>query len=304
MKIMKNLTLAALAVAAFVTLSAMGPAQLALADAGGVKGHTFDVTFTKWITTFPNMAGIVGDDVGDGAFAGEILNINTVGTITKIEALYHVYGSRHSFTAHIFVTQDNVAGMAAIIGEVTEGWLEGAHVTGEYKVLAHCNIGTTGTCFQGTLNINKNSHDSNADWKGHTFDVSFTKWVTSLPANPPSLAGVSMAGVVGGDVGDGIFTGEVLRDDLSVPGFWLAHARYEFHGEQHSFIADVHVKENDTTTPATAVVTGVITQGWLKGARLTGGYTVVPVSPIPTPGNVFGTLCFQGALEIKKDSND
>ena len=140
--------------------------------------------------------------------------------------------------------------------------------------------------------------------KGHTFDVTFTKWVTSLPANPPSLAGVSMAGVVGGDVGDGTFTGEVLSDDHSVPGFWLAHARYEFHGEKHSFIADVHVIEDDTTTPATAVVTGVITQGWLKGARLTGGYTVVPMSPIPTPGNVFGTLCFQGALDIRKDSDD
>ena len=140
--------------------------------------------------------------------------------------------------------------------------------------------------------------------KGHTFDVTFTKWVTSLPANLPSLAGVSMAGIVGDDVGDGTFTGEVLSDDLSVPGFWLAHARYEFHGEKHSFIADVHVIENDTTTPATAVVTGVITQGWLKGARLTGGYTVVPVAPIPTPGNVFGTLCFQGALDIRKDSDD
>jgi hypothetical protein len=140
--------------------------------------------------------------------------------------------------------------------------------------------------------------------KGHTFDVTFTKWVTSLPANYPSLAGVSMAGVVDGDVGDGTFAGEVLSDDLSVPGFWLANARYEFHGEKHSFIADVHVEENDTTTPATAVVTGVITQGWLKGARLTGGYTVVPVSPIPTPGNVFGTLCFQGTLHIKKDSKD
>ena len=134
--------------------------------------------------------------------------------------------------------------------------------------------------------------------KGHTFDVTFTKWATSWPANYPSLAGVSMAGVVGGDVGGGTFTGEVLSDNLSVPGFWLANARYEFHGEKHSFIADVHVTENDTTTPATAVVTGVVTQGWRKGARLTGGYTVVPVSPILTPGNVFGTLCFQGTLHI------
>jgi len=159
MKIIKNITFAVLVAAAFAALCALGPTQLAMADAGGEKGHTFDVTFTKWITTFPNMAGVVGDDVGDGAFAGEILNINTVGTITKIEALYHMYGSKHSFTAHVYVTQDNVAGMAVIAGEVTEGWLEGADVTGEYKVLSPCNIGTASTCFQGTLNINKDSND-------------------------------------------------------------------------------------------------------------------------------------------------
>ena len=140
--------------------------------------------------------------------------------------------------------------------------------------------------------------------KGHNFDVTFTKWVTSLPASPPSLAGVSMAGVVGGDVGDGLFAGKVLSDDLSVPGFWLAHARYVFHGEEHSLIADVHVIENDTTDPATAVVTGVVTRGWLKGAHVTGTYTVMPVCPIATPGNVFGTVCFQGTLRINPEHGE
>jgi len=140
--------------------------------------------------------------------------------------------------------------------------------------------------------------------KGHTFEVTFTKWITSLPASPPSVAGVSMAGVVGGAVGDGRYAGEVLSDDLSVPGFWLGHARYEFHGEEHTFIADVHVTENDTTDPATAVITGVVTQGWLKGAQLTGEYTVMPVCPIATPSNVFDNLCFQGTLQIHRGSDD
>jgi hypothetical protein len=133
---------------------------------------------------------------------------------------------------------------------------------------------------------------------GHTFDFTFTKWVTSLPANPPSMAGVSMAGVVGGDVGNGRYAGMVLSDDLSQPGFWKANARYEFHGKKHFFIADVNVVENDTTNPATAVITGVITQGWLKGAQITGEYTIFNVCPIATPGNVFGTLCFQGTLHV------
>jgi hypothetical protein len=136
--------------------------------------------------------------------------------------------------------------------------------------------------------------------RGHTFDVTFTKWVTTLPANPPSNAGILMIGVVGGDVGSGRFAGKVLSDNLTVPGFWLANARYEFYGEEHSFVADVHVTENDMTNPATAAITGVITQGWLKGANLTGKYTVMPVCPIATPGNVFGTLCFQGSLHITR----
>ena len=140
--------------------------------------------------------------------------------------------------------------------------------------------------------------------RSHTFNVTFTKWITSEPANPPSVAGVSMAGVVGGDVGDGLYAGKVLSDDLSVPGFWLGHARYEFYGKKHSFIADVHIVEDDTTDPATAVVTGVITDGWLKGANVTGTYTVIPVCPIATPGNVFGTVCIPGTLRINPEHGE
>jgi dipeptidyl aminopeptidase/acylaminoacyl peptidase len=128
--------------------------------------------------------------------------------------------------------------------------------------------------------------------------VTFTKWASSPPANPPSSVGIYFAGVVGGEVGSGRLAGEVLSDSQMVARFWLGHARYEFYGEKHSFIADVHVTENHTTDPATAVVTGVVTQGWLKGAQVTGEYTVMPVCPIATPGNVFGTLCFQGTLHI------
>ena len=135
--------------------------------------------------------------------------------------------------------------------------------------------------------------------KGHTFDFTFTKWVTSLPANPPSMTGVSMAGVVGGDVGKGVYAGKVISDDLTQePDFWLANARYEFNGKKHSFIANVNVVQNNNT--GTGVITGVITHGWLKGSKVTGEYTVMPVCPIRTPGNVFGTLCFQGTLHVHR----
>jgi len=130
---------------------------------------------------------------------------------------------------------------------------------------------------------------------GHTFNFTFTKWVTSQPN--PTFAGAIMAGVVGGDVGNGVYAGEVLTEDFSdYPAFWIANARYEFHGEKHSFIADVHVVQNNTTN--TAEITGVITQGWLKGAQLTGEYTVLSSCPIDTLDNVLGTTCFQGTLHV------
>lgn len=88
-----------------------------------------------------NMVGVVDGDVGPGTYAGEILSMNTVGNITSIEAHYHFNGWKHSFTAAVNVTQDETAGTATITGNVTEGWLRGASVTGEYNVLATCPIG-------------------------------------------------------------------------------------------------------------------------------------------------------------------
>ena len=129
------------------------------------RGHTFDNTFTKWVTTSPpasgvvaNMVGVVGGDVGPGTYTGEVISVNTVGNITSIQALYHFNGSKHTFTADLKITQDESAGTATITGQVMEGWLKGASVTGEYNVLAVCPLDTPdnayGTvCFQGALHV-------------------------------------------------------------------------------------------------------------------------------------------------------
>lgn len=136
-------------------------------------------------------------------------------------------------------------------------------------------------------------------------DVTFTKWVTSLPADPSTLAGVHMAGVVGGDVGRGRYVGLILGDDTtSRPGFWLGHARYGFHGRRHSFTANLHITENDQTIPITATIRGVVRRGWLKGARVTGRYRQWDSCPIPTPGNVLGSICFQGTLHLQRGDRD
>jgi hypothetical protein len=161
---MKNLKL--VLVAAFAVLLILAPAHLALADPGGVKGHTFDSTFTKWVISpgtppvLVNMVGVVGGDVGDGTFTGEVLSDSTVGNIETIVPLYHFNGNRHSFTALVTVTLDNSVGTATITGVVTEGWLKGAPVTGEFTTMAVCPIATPGNlfgtlCWQGALHVHR-----------------------------------------------------------------------------------------------------------------------------------------------------
>jgi hypothetical protein len=114
-------------------------------------GHTFDARFTKWITDYPNMVGVVGGDVGTGTFTGEVLNISTAGYVSSIEALYHFNGKIHSFTAHVFVTENATPGVGTAVetGSITEGWLKGANVTGEYKIWGVCPIPTPGNA-EGT----------------------------------------------------------------------------------------------------------------------------------------------------------
>lgn len=140
-------------------------AGAALADNSSAKGHTFDNTFTKWVTTSPpapgvaaNMVGVVGGEVGPGTYKGEVLSVNTVGNITNIHALYHFNGSKHAFTAELNVTQDDSASTASITGRITEGWLKDASVTGEYNVLGVCPLETPNNaygavCFQGALHV-------------------------------------------------------------------------------------------------------------------------------------------------------
>ncbi|MGA2766061.1 MAG: hypothetical protein ABSG17_22190 [Spirochaetia bacterium] len=106
-------------------------------------------TFTKWVTTAPAMAGVVGGTCGSGSYAGEILKY-TEGPTTVIEALYHFKGSKHSFSALVHVEQ---TGLKAVInGVVTEGWLKGNPVQGEYTQISS-KQSPNGTAFQGTLDI-------------------------------------------------------------------------------------------------------------------------------------------------------
>jgi hypothetical protein len=115
-------------------------------------GHIFNVTFTKWVTDWPNMSGIVGGDVGAGTFSGEVLAFAPGTVTTNIEALYHIQGGIHSLTAHNFVTQNEGTRTAVVSGVVIDGWLKGRKVNGNYSIIS-CPDKTGGLCYQGTLHI-------------------------------------------------------------------------------------------------------------------------------------------------------
>jgi len=107
-------------------------------------------TFTKWVTTAPNMAGVVGGAVGNGSYVGEILKM-TSGSAQVIESLYQFKGTKHSFTALVHVEQTGLK--AVIIGIVTDGWRKGSLVKGEYTQITSPQAPGNGTAFEGTLDI-------------------------------------------------------------------------------------------------------------------------------------------------------
>jgi hypothetical protein len=148
MKTIQSLTFAAVAVA-LLFLAPMARADDNDQQGGKGSGDARN-TFTKWVTAWPNMEGIVAGDVGDGTFSGEILDSNFAVVPVTIDADYHFSGSKHSFTATVHIEQKG--SKAVITGVVTEGWLKGHAVKGEYTVI-ECEH--DGGCYQGTLDIIK-----------------------------------------------------------------------------------------------------------------------------------------------------
>lgn len=127
--------------------------------------------------------------------------------------------------------------------------------------------------------------------------ATFTKWVTAFPNLPGQIA--DMEGVVGGDVGDGLFTGQVLLYNPGPTATSLSHfvAFYSFTGPKHSFTALVNVVQTGSGPGTKAVITGVVTEGWLKGHAVKGEYTEGTCGTPSMP-------CYTGILRIDRDSKD
>jgi hypothetical protein len=130
--------------------------------------------------------------------------------------------------------------------------------------------------------------------------INFIKWVTALNPRPGVLAdmeGIIVGADVGGDVGDGTFIGEILLNEPTATGRHIV-ADYHLHGSKHSFTARVNVLQTGVGRGAHAVITGVVTDGWLKDHAVDGEYTIIP----PCVGTV---NCIEVTLDIiKRHSND
>ena len=115
--------------------------------------------------------------------------------------------------------------------------------------------------------------------------ATFTKWVTAFPNQPGLIA--NMAGVAGGDVGSGTYTGEVFKMSTDpVTGVTEIVAFYHLNGPAHSFSALVHIMQAGAVTGSKAVIDGVVTDGWLAGHAVAGEFTQ-PESPA-RPGSGSG----------------
>ncbi|MHB8624819.1 MAG: hypothetical protein ACYDBJ_00250 [Aggregatilineales bacterium] len=150
-------------IAAFAALPSSTGTRVALADSGGERGHDYEIMFTKWITSYPNMVGIVtGGDAGAGTFAGQVLKVTeSTPQIWKAAVLYQIFGTAHSFSAHIDVTENDVTNRARLVGKVTDGWLKGWPVYGGYIILpaSSCPHPEFGSCYQVTLRIHVGAED-------------------------------------------------------------------------------------------------------------------------------------------------
>jgi hypothetical protein len=119
--------------------------------------HPVGNSFTKWITTYPDMAGVVGGAVADGTYAGRVLSLAVSDTGMTINATYHFEGADHAFTALVHVVQTGLTtgATARIDGLIFDGWHAGQRVAGEYTAVA-CSQ-SSGGCFAGTLDIFRGS---------------------------------------------------------------------------------------------------------------------------------------------------
>ena len=142
----------------------------------------------------------------------------------------------------------------------------------------------------GLAQTSSRSGEANENRRG--LEVVFTKWLTDSP---------NMAGLVSGDVGGGLYAGEILAYDHT-EAVDRIEALYHVRGAARRFTARVTVVQNNHK--GTARITGVVISGAFTGKRVRGDYQVIAPCPIiNTQSGPYPDVCFQGTLTIGPDEH-
>lgn len=133
-------------------------------------------------------------------------------------------------------------------------------------------------------------------------EVQFTKWLLE-PMDPAGFPWEMKGIITGGDLGTGEYTGRALEASPA-GGKTTLRAIYNFRAGGRSFTAQVVYVQDDSTLAAT--VSGTVTDGDFKGAKVSGTAQGYPHCPLSTPGNVVAPLgslgnglCFRVNLQIE-----
>jgi hypothetical protein len=131
-----------------------------------------------------------------------------------------------------------------------------------------------------------------ADEEHSDATITWTKHVTAfLPPGGNIFA--TIGGVANGDIGEATVIGDAFSPVVAVPGGITFEAEYRFVGSKHSLTMRFRVVQ---APDRSGVMTGVVTDGWLKGHTMTGQYTARACDE----GVNF--LCFDGTFLIKKSA--
>ena len=117
---------------------------------------------------------------------------------------------------------------------------------------------------------------------GNNVEITFTKWIAAYPL---------MEGFTGGDVA-GTYAGEVLNRVPFDNGVIVQLvARYEV--IDPSGVRSFKTVIQGKSTKGRAVLNGVITEGWMLGAR-----THVTFDTVTPCAHGTGNVCFQGIIRV------
>jgi DNA-binding SARP family transcriptional activator len=120
-----------------------------------LNAPVIEVTFTKWISTYPDFTGFTS--YGPGTIAVEMLSRIDDGVFTHFSARYEFTdpGGTRSFKTVLQGKMNNREGQYDLNGIVTWGFMLGARVHATFRRIAPCEFGKLKVCFQGTLQLQR-----------------------------------------------------------------------------------------------------------------------------------------------------